>query len=210
MELRQTQKLAEFNLEKVSFVAGNGTSRSTVDLNVLQQHGTLYGCNALYREMSPDYLVAVDAKMVLEISKTGYQHSNQVWTNPNKTYSKLTGFNFFKPSKGWSSGPTALHLAADHNPDKIYILGFDYVGIGDANSLINNVYADTVNYKKKQERATYYGNWLKQTTTTIQKFPKIKFIRVVSEVIQFVPSEFEKLNNLEHITVTELKNKYNC
>ena len=58
----------------------------------------------------------------------------------------MHGFNFFQPSKGWSSGPTALHLASTHDTTDIYILGFDYKGLGER---INNIYADTPNYKKK-------------------------------------------------------------
>src|SRR6056297_1854 len=108
-----------------AFVLGNGLSRKDIAPQDLSVHGKTYGCNALYRTFSPNYLVAVDVKMVLEINKAGYQNTNEVWTNPNKTYAKMQNFNFFKPSKGWSSGPTALWLASQHGYEKIFILGFD-------------------------------------------------------------------------------------
>ena len=184
---------------------GNGTSRKSIDLNQLKEHGTVYGCNALYREFEPDYLVAVDTKMILEINKAGYQHSHEVWTNPNRAYSTMNGFNFFNPSKGWSSGPTALWLASTHDTQDIYILGFDYEGI---DNKINNVYADTPNYKKSHERATYYGNWLKQTMLTCQKFSKKRYIRVIGEDV-FIPVEFSKIPNLSHITAEDFKKTFN-
>ena len=56
----------------------------------------IYACNAVYRTFSPDYLVAVDVKMILEINKAGYQHKNQVWTNPNKSYQNITKLKFFQ------------------------------------------------------------------------------------------------------------------
>ena len=180
---------------------GNGTSRKSIKLEQLKTKGTVYGCNALYRDFDPDYLIAVDTKMILEINKAGYQHSHSVWTNANRAYHQMNGFNFFNPSKGWSSGPTALHLASEHTNDNIYILGFDYTGIDDK---LNNIYADTLNYKKNHERATFHGNWLKQTMITCQKFSKKRYIRVVQEDA-FIPKEFEKLNNLTHITVEEFK-----
>jgi len=93
-----------------AFVLGNGLSRKPVVPEDLRPLGKIYGCNALYRTFEPDYLVAVDVKMILEINKAGYQNTRQVWTNPNKSYAKMQNFNFFKPSKGWSSGPTALCL----------------------------------------------------------------------------------------------------
>jgi len=192
-------------LTKIAFVLGNGTSRQSIDLNQLKNKGTVYGCNALYREFEPDYLVAVDIKMILEINKAGYQHSHEVWTNPNRAYDKMNGFNFFQPSKGWSSGPTALHLASTHNLTDIYILGFDYQGI---DNKINNVYADTINYKKSHEKATFHGNWLKQTCITCQKFSKKRYIRVLGENA-FIPKEFSNIDNLSHMSIEEFKKIFN-
>lgn len=187
---------------------GNGTSRKDINLENLKDRGTIYGCNALYREFNPDYLIAVDTKMILEINKAGYQHKRPVWTNPNKAYNKFNGFNFFNPSKGWSSGPTALYMASDQGADEIYILGFDYKGLGKQNEKVNNIYADTFNYKKSTDRATYYGNWLKQTVTVCKKFSQKRYIRVVDKET-FVPKELSKLQNLTHISTEEFKKIFN-
>ena len=83
----------------VAFVLGNGNSRKDIDLSHLHKFGKIYGCNALYREYRPDYLVAVDVKMILEINEHKFQMENQVWTNPNKQYRGFEGFNYFQPSK---------------------------------------------------------------------------------------------------------------
>lgn len=187
----------------ISFVLGNGTSRADISPTELQQLGKVYGCNALYRSFTPDYLIAVDTKMIIEINKSGYQQNNQVWTNPNKLYANMQGFNFFQPSKGWSSGPTALWLASQHGYDTIYILGFDYVGTNGGKTF-NNVFADTENYKSSKDTATYYGNWLRQTKAVIQAHGKIKYVRVIAPD-NFVPDELNKIANLTHITVDMFK-----
>lgn len=192
---------------EVAFVVGNGFSRQDISLELLKSQGTIYGCNALYREFEPDYLVAVDTKMIIEINKAGYQKNHQVWTNPNKAYNKFTGFNYFSPSKGWSSGPTALHLASEHKNNEIYILGFDYVGL-ENNTKVNNLYAGTFNYKKPHDGATYHGNWLKQTCITCQKFSKKRYIRVIGEP-NFIPKEFDNIPNIEHISVDDFKKIFN-
>ena len=189
---------------KTAFVIGNGTSRKTIDLDLLAKNGTTYGCNALYREFNPDYLIAVDTKMVLELNQNKVQNKLSVWTNPNRSYHKFSGFNFFNPSKGWSSGPTALWKASEDGHERIFILGFDYKGLGANQELVNNIYAGTQNYKKKNEKATYFGNWLKQTVITIQKNPKIRYIRVLDSK-GFVPKELSKLSNLEHISIEDFK-----
>lgn len=159
-----------------AFVLGNGTSRLLTDITKLRPYGKIYGCNALYREFDPDYLIAVDPKMIYEIQQTEYQKTHQVWTNLNSNHSYDHGFNYFNPRLGWSSGPSALTLATKHDHDIIYILGFDFSGINDK---FNNVYAGTFNYKTSNDTATYWGNWQKQTEMVIKSNPHIKFYRVV-------------------------------
>jgi hypothetical protein len=196
-------KEQERKSNSVAFVLGNGVSRRPINPHHLKPLGTVYGCNALYREFEPDYLVAVDTKMILEINKHGYQKNHEVWTNPNKAYSRFKGFNYFNPSKGWSSGPTALWLASEHNHDTIYILGFDYMGVNDGKNF-NNVYADTVNYKKSNDTATFFGNWMRQTASVVQNNPKKRYIRVVDDK-GYIPKDLAKFKNLEHITVEDFQ-----
>jgi hypothetical protein len=187
----------------IAFVLGNGTSRKPINPEHLKAHGTVYGCNALYRSFSPDYLVAVDTKMIVEITDAGYHLNNQVWTNPNKLSKRIEKLNLFNPNKGWSSGPTALHLASTNMHKTIYILGFDYIGLGEQNEKVNNIYAGTDNYKREQDRATYYGNWTRQTSLCIQTHPKTKYIRIIKDNNSFIPEQLQNLTNLSHITLED-------
>ena len=192
--------------KEYGFVIGNGVSRNSINLNNLKQFGKVYACNAVYREFDPDYLVAVDVKMVLEINKSMYQQKNQVWTNYNKSYEGLQHFNYFQPGKGWSSGPTALWLSAQHRHKRIYILGFDYKGLKDGQKF-NNIYADTPNYKQSQDSATFFGNWLRQTQSVVKEHEKTEFIRVITPD-NYCPDELNKLNNYNTITVEEFKKQF--
>ncbi len=188
-----------------AFVLGNGRSRLPIDPAELLKIGVVYGCNAQYREYEPHYLIAVDVKMVNEIINSGYHKRNQVWTNPNKGIISSTNINFFSPHKGWSSGPTALWFACQQGHKEIYILGFDYQGL---DGKFNNVYADTYNYKKSSDAATFFGNWLSQTEKVIKEFKGIKFYRVV-ESGAFIPDKLgPQLSNLSHITIEELAKKF--
>lgn len=183
-----------------AFVLGNGRSRLAMDPKSLLNKGTVYGCNAQYREFDPHYLIAVDVKMVNEIIASGYHKTHQVWTNPNKGVTTKHNINFFTPHKGWSSGPTALWFAATQGHKEIYIFGFDYQG---SNGLFNNVYADTFNYKKSSDSATFFGNWLSQTEKVIKEFKHTKFYRVVEDA-GFIPDKLgPDLQNLNHITYSE-------
>ena len=53
------------------FCIGNGESRKGFDLETLRPHGTIYGCNAIYRDFMPDVLTAVDQGIMHEIYHAG-------------------------------------------------------------------------------------------------------------------------------------------
>lgn len=61
------------------FLIGNGESRIGFDLNKLRPYGKIYGCNALYRDFTPDVLVAVDHGIMHEIYHSGYAYNNETW-----------------------------------------------------------------------------------------------------------------------------------
>ena len=189
----------------IAFVFGNGTSRLAIKMENFMTLGTVYGCNAQYREYSPHYLISVDVKMVNEIIASGYHKENEVWTNPNKGISTKNGINLFTPHKGWSSGPTALHFSATNGHKEIYFFGFDFQGL---NGKLNNAYADTFNYKKSTDSATFFGNWLSQTEKTIKEFRNTKFYRVIPQGA-FIPDRLgPTLQNLKHVTYEELGDRF--
>lgn len=53
------------------FCIGNGESRKGFDLERLRPHGKIYGCNAIYRDFTPDVLTAVDHGIMHEIYHAG-------------------------------------------------------------------------------------------------------------------------------------------
>jgi len=61
------------------FLIGNGESRLGFDLNKLKPYGKVYGCNAIYRDFTPDVLVAVDHGIMHEIYHSGYAYKNETW-----------------------------------------------------------------------------------------------------------------------------------
>lgn len=192
----------------VAFVLGNGTSRQQLNHQNLLDKGTVYACNAIYREFAPHHLIAVDVKMVNEIVASGYNKTHSVWTNPNKGISQKHNLNMFHPHKGWSSGPTALWFASEQGHKDIYIFGFDYQGL---QGKFNNMYADTYNYKKSNDAATFHGNWLSQTEKTIRDFKHTQYYRVINPG-DFVPDQLGiQLRNLKHINYNEFHNLFpNC
>ena len=202
-------------MSKVAFVLGNGESRKGIQIEDLKKHGTVFACNGVYRNDRPDFLVAVDPKMVMEIGETDYVLHNKVYSNYNVQYEKnkkiLDHVQWFRPSLGWSSGPTALRLALDQGFTEVYILGFDYKGFDkDSKSLnkFNNLYKDTRNYKKSTDEATFYGNWMSQTKRCLQDFKDVKYTRVIPAG-WFAPKDLLWQDNLTNIIIADFLTKFN-
>ena len=193
---------------KRAFVLGNGRSRLAINCENLKKYGTVYACNAIYRDFLPDHLVAVDVKMVLELVENNVLDRVPVYTNFNNRFKDIPKLNVFQPSKGWSSGPTALWLASTHGYDEIYILGFDYQGL-ENNKKVNNVYAGTPNYKGVNDPATFYGNWLRQTEMVLKEFAGVKYFRVGNDM-NFNPGlRVENLVNIDYPTFVKHINYQN-
>ena len=60
----------------IHFCFGNGNSRKGIDIEQYKKYGTVVGCNAIYRDYTPDILVSLDSKMSHEIYRSGYCFNN--------------------------------------------------------------------------------------------------------------------------------------
>lgn len=186
-----------------AFVLGNGRSRQSIDLNQLKKHGCTFGCNAIYREFTPNVLIATDPPITREIELSGYARSNEFWT---RTPSPGDGANKITINYGYSSGPIAVSMAADRGHRPIYLLGFDLVGI---NGKINNIYAGTACYREINAAETHWGNWYNQINAIMRdQFPLTKFIRVVNST-SFTPKLWKEIKNYSEISISEFSNMIN-
>ena len=189
----------------IAFVLGNGLSRANVDLLTLRNFGKIYGCNALYREFTPDILVATDRPISQAIQQSGYSKNNVFYTR--KILPDSNANSIPQPYYGFSSGPAAVALAALHQHDQIYLLGFD-LGPDSANKF-NNLYAGTEFYKPKNSVQTYTGNWIKQISTITKNFPKIQFIRVMGCTSAVIP-DFAYIKNFHSLPLDKFMSQYGC
>jgi hypothetical protein len=187
-----------------AFVLGNGISRKNISLTQLKPLGKIYGCNALYREFTPDVLVATDRPIAAAIQESGYARVNRFYTRrplPDSGAQQVPHEYF-----GYSSGPIAASLAARDGNTSIYLLGFD-MGPTQENRF-NNIYAGTEFYKPSTASPTFTGNWIKQLCRIITDHPRIKFHRVLGESSAHIP-EFDALANLELLELATFVDRIN-
>lgn len=134
-------------------VLGNGPSRLDFNLNLIANHrGGLYGarrlqtygCNALYRDFTPDFLVAVGNRGVIqEIAESSYTDDNIVYTNSIHMLEYPNKFYLIPHDPYADAGTTAAYIAAFDGHKNIYLLGFDTQDTPGHNY---NVYAGSSNY----------------------------------------------------------------
>lgn len=165
----------------VGFIIGNGESRKELDLNLLMPIGKVFGCNALYRDFTPDLLFGMDEAMIWEIIESGYSAPFifRDWGVTHDVQGKfiLHGYGTEYPDWGYAAGPSATRFMCEHfkEIDKIYLIGFDLYG---KEGKVNNVYKDTPCYASADNEATFYRGWVRKFEEIFELFPSVTFYRV--------------------------------
>ncbi len=129
-----------------AFIIGNGTSRKGFELTKLKPYGTIYGCNALYRDYFdnsiPDFLVAIDDGIITEIEGSDFP-SKRFIVPPMDERWEPADCNIGRPRS--NAGINAMREAIKMGYNQLICLGFDFL-IQDDKQLLSNVYDGTPNY----------------------------------------------------------------
>ena len=174
--------------KNISIIVGNGKSRKAIDLNLLVGQGTIYGCNALYREFDGwDYLVAIDERMQNEIKTTEKRLNGQAIFPPEpECYEETTG-------RRGNAGMVAMREAIRNGADTLYCLGFDFILAG-ADSVLN-VYNGTRNYEPETQMGLMEAGYhrMQYLEWFAAQHPTVKFIFVIPDNGQVKPIDAENI-----------------
>jgi hypothetical protein len=192
-------------------VIGNGISRKELNLSAVLDHfggllGTqklqTYGCNALYRDHKPDFLVVTGEfnEMVKEVADSGYCDNNVVYASAPHIQDYPGKFYLIPQDMGWNSGSTATYIAAFDGHKRIYLVGFDGQ---DTVGYNYNVYAGTDNYQTERNAVTsteFFNITMKMVFDT---YSNVEFIRVMPTANSSMPEEWKYCVNLRQIDFRE-------
>jgi hypothetical protein len=153
------------------FLIGNGESRKDFNLDLLKPHGKIYGCNALYRQYTPDVLVSVDHGIMHEIYQSGYCYKNETWF------------------RDWTTVP-------DHMYESMVYAGLSKIDIEE----LNKWHIKNENKRIDEKEFVMHGANL-SGLVTILKQNKDKFHRRISQNVLCVSwvRDDDKANNLMDI-----------
>lgn len=161
-----------------ALIIGNGVTRRRFDLKKAATEYTTFGCNGLYREFEPDYLIALDGNMINEIKNSGFPEDKLFVPDVENQYEPAI-FNPNRPRE--NAGMLAMRYAIFKGHREIYCVGMDFL-ISDFELNMNNMYRNTPNYSAKttasfqdnDNRAKYFSWFTRQfkDVTFYMLFPK--------------------------------------
>ena len=93
---------------------------------------------------------------------------------------------------GWSTGNTALHLAAQSQPSEVYVLGYD---LSSYDKPLNNIYKGTDNYLPADTKGFSPDNWYNQMKDVFRGF----FVDGIDFFLVDSTLEFDN-SHVKHIT----------
>jgi len=179
----------EFNIQNLKKVSG------LLGADTLQT----YGCNALYRDFTPDFLVAVGNEITQELAGSEYVKNNIVYTSaihlleyPNKFY--LIPYNPYA-----DAGTTAAYIAAFDGHKRIYLLGFDEQ---DTENYNFNVYAGTNGYDAT-EADVGSDKWVANRLELFTLYNDVDFAWVTPYGRSTVPESHKSCTNLRQISMRD-------
>jgi hypothetical protein len=189
-------------------VIGNGLSRKNYELQLLKNHragilGSLaaqtYGCNALYREFTPTFLVSTGTEISKEIAESDFCQDNIVYANAEIVATYPQKFYLIPQDIHYDAGALAVYLACFDGHKNIYLLGFDnWSGDGDN----SNMYLDTNGYgSANQEPAHRF--WTNTLTHIMQTYSEVNFTRVMPTPGWWSPDAWKNCLNYKQISYKE-------
>jgi hypothetical protein len=200
---------------KSVFVLGNGESRSIIDLHKLKKNVDIIGCNALHRDISPKYLICCDKRMADESTTNSNLKNSTIFVRDewyhyfrkikkNKNIKSLPNLTFPQTNKmdleiNWGSGSYALLIAAKEY-DTIYLLGYDLYS---KNNLTNNIYKDTIHYKRSMDQGVNPSFWVHQISLVFKHYHTKKFY-IINNFEWQIPKEWE-IENVHFLNILSLR-----
>jgi hypothetical protein len=191
-------------------VIGNGPSRLDFNLQYLKKpQGLLgattaqtYGCNALYRDFTPDFLIATGNNGIVdEVASSKYVENNIVYTNAIHLLEYPGKFYLIPYDPYADSGTTAAYIAAFDGHKKIYLVGFDGHDLDGHN---NNVYSNTNGYDPKWNFDIENQKWIDNRVQLCNVYSDVDFVWVTKMGKNNMPEKLKWCNNYRQITFRDL------
>lgn len=163
----------------------NGPTRDDFELQHIVDHkGGLfaenklqsYGCNQIYEEFTPDFLVVTDPAKVQAIAESGFTDNNIVYANAQYLLEYPGKFYLMPQNPAFDAGALAAYVACFDEHSKVFLLGYD-------------------GYTNDAEDAF----WVKTLASVMSTYLDVEFVRVMPTADYSVADELQRLPNFRQI-----------
>lgn len=160
---------------------GNGKSRLNRTLKqiensnsrkILNYYNVIYGCNGIYREWMPDFLIITNQLLAAKLD----EEYRDIAYSSQEVSRRYPGFNFIPGNYRLDAGASAAYLAAFHGAKRIFLFGYDGQAQPGHN---NNIYANTDHYPSDSDEVLD-SNWIRNLMNVIITYNDVIFYRVTS------------------------------
>jgi hypothetical protein len=175
-----------------------------MELNLLINHkaGVLgskamqtYGCNAVYRDAEPTFLVSTTDAMCDELANSGYCDDHIVYANSTNVLKYPGKFYLIPQDLQTNAGAIASYLACFDGHETVYLIGFDGQTTSNYN---NNIYAGTQSYQSEDTHVQddYYVNSQYRVMST---YNDVEFVFVFPTASWYIPDSWKGLANVRQL-----------
>jgi hypothetical protein len=198
-----------------AIIMGNGQSRLKLAPNLftaLKAHREnfgvsgiqVYGCNALYRDFDPDYLVITGRDIAREIAGSGYCQQHICYSVQNNLVEFPGHFYLTPQNPSWDAGTLAAYLACFDGYPRVYMLGFD----GDSNSQVSafNVYNGTNGYPSNNDPSLEAFS-VKSLVALMNLYTDVEFVRVMPTTGWYTPESWKYQTNFRQTDFETFKSE---
>lgn len=187
------------------FVIGNGPSRNAFDLRLLngvrsstdftksrapENVGQSYGCNLLYQDFTPTFLICFNNEICTAIKKSEFYKDNIIFTN-KRNISKNPGlFHLYPHFEKMFAGPAAARLAAADGHKDVFLLGFDFYS-----DIIDHIYPEMKSsYQPINDYDAVNNKLIDQCKRVFDTYEEVNFYHVQPESGKFKTNLVEEWN----------------
>ncbi len=173
--------MKSLSLWGAAVVLGNGCSRPRPKVPFRPPGVISMGCNALYRDFSPDFLGVSDLGMLMEILRAGYARDHVVVASSRvqpQVEEWLAAHSqehlyLWDHDPSWSTGPMMVHVAALAGCNPIHLVGWDGA---DSAGFVSNHYVGSPNYPVETLRFST-ETWDAQLKRVACEFPHVSIVK---------------------------------
>lgn len=196
-------------ISNVAVVFGNGESRKMINPQKIigKKSGLLgakapqtYGCNAFYRDYTPDFMVCTDRTVAQEMVNSGFTNDNIVYTHPIISLEFPNKFYMIPNDPYANAGATAAYIACFDGHEKIYLLGCEGQ---DGSNYNNNIYAGTAGYSAKERNMTG-ANYDQHFAEVMETYDNVDFVFVTKSGRYPMPVKWASLTNVRQMSLRDM------